>query len=245
MKAKLALLEASPSTSQSSKPFQSKNKGLVAKNFDWDEKEVSNVEEITQVRVLMALADYELSVGKNYDRNVQRLLEAHLAHNSSVQVNKIASLCEICSGPHYTQYYMENPEQAFVDYASSCTDEAADMEKDPASYLLVGKGFLATASAVIDCKKTKITVGEGVTRLIFEVKEIDLDGIGARHPYYAKKDFMDYHFPKDWEMARDAELNPFKDVLVLRRMVEFLGVVPINLKGNMWESKEPIDKRID
>nr|GEU34405.1 retrovirus-related Pol polyprotein from transposon TNT 1-94 [Tanacetum cinerariifolium] len=69
MKAKLALLEASPSTSQSLKPFQSKNKGLVAKTFDWDEKEVSNVEEITHVRVLMALADYELSVGKNYDCN--------------------------------------------------------------------------------------------------------------------------------------------------------------------------------
>ncbi|GKG35335.1 hypothetical protein Tco_0440489, partial [Tanacetum coccineum] len=32
MKAKLALLEASPSTSQTPKTFQSKNKGLVAKN---------------------------------------------------------------------------------------------------------------------------------------------------------------------------------------------------------------------
>ncbi|GJR32056.1 hypothetical protein Tco_1108288 [Tanacetum coccineum] len=34
MKAKLALLEASPLTSQFSKPFQSKNKGLVAETFD-------------------------------------------------------------------------------------------------------------------------------------------------------------------------------------------------------------------
>nr|GEZ94117.1 hypothetical protein [Tanacetum cinerariifolium] len=34
MKAKFALLEASPSTSQSPKPFQSKNKGLVAKTFN-------------------------------------------------------------------------------------------------------------------------------------------------------------------------------------------------------------------
>ncbi|GJX11384.1 MAK10-like protein [Tanacetum coccineum] len=40
------------------------------------------------------------------------------------QVNKITSSCEICSGPHDTQYCMENPEQAFVDYASSRTDEA-------------------------------------------------------------------------------------------------------------------------
>ncbi|GJY61460.1 MAK10-like protein [Tanacetum coccineum] len=49
-----------------------------------------------------------------------------------------------------------------------------DMKKDPTCPLLVGRGFLATASAVIDCKKAKIAVGEGVTRLIFGVKEIDL-----------------------------------------------------------------------
>ncbi|GKD45782.1 hypothetical protein Tco_1270427 [Tanacetum coccineum] len=41
-----------------------------------------------------------------------------------VLMNKIASSCEICSGPDDTQYCMENPEQAFVDYASSRTDEA-------------------------------------------------------------------------------------------------------------------------
>ncbi|GJV69251.1 hypothetical protein Tco_1484760 [Tanacetum coccineum] len=58
------------------------------------------------------------------EKQVQRLMEAHLAPKASVQVNKIASSCEICSGPHDTQYCMENLEQAFVDYASSCTDEA-------------------------------------------------------------------------------------------------------------------------
>ncbi|GJR71210.1 hypothetical protein Tco_0083575 [Tanacetum coccineum] len=46
-------------------------------------------------------------------------MEAHLAPKSSIQVNKIASSCEICSGPHDTKYCMENLEQAFVDYASS------------------------------------------------------------------------------------------------------------------------------
>ncbi|GJZ44572.1 hypothetical protein Tco_0591827 [Tanacetum coccineum] len=69
IKAKLALLEANPSTSQSPKPFQSKNKGLVAKTFDWDEEEVSDDEEMTHVKVLMALADDELAVGKNHARN--------------------------------------------------------------------------------------------------------------------------------------------------------------------------------
>ncbi|GKB15856.1 hypothetical protein Tco_0849779 [Tanacetum coccineum] len=58
------------------------------------------------------------------ENQVQRFMEAHLALNQFVQVNKIASSCEICSGPHDTQYCMENPEQDFVDYAYSRTDEA-------------------------------------------------------------------------------------------------------------------------
>ncbi|GKF52403.1 hypothetical protein Tco_0159313, partial [Tanacetum coccineum] len=57
------------------------------------------------------------------ENQVQRLMEAHLAPKQPVQVNKIISSCEICSGPYDTQYCMENPKQAFVDYASSHTDE--------------------------------------------------------------------------------------------------------------------------
>ncbi|GJT89209.1 hypothetical protein Tco_1070926 [Tanacetum coccineum] len=69
MKAKLALLEASPSSSQNPKDFQPKHKGLVAKTFDWDEEEVFDDEEVSQVKVLMALADDELTVGKSHARN--------------------------------------------------------------------------------------------------------------------------------------------------------------------------------
>ncbi|GJY84861.1 MAK10-like protein [Tanacetum coccineum] len=58
------------------------------------------------------------------ENQVQCLMEAYLATKSSIQVNKISSSREICSGPHDTQYWMENPEQAFVDYVSSRTDEA-------------------------------------------------------------------------------------------------------------------------
>ncbi|GJX43761.1 DNA damage-inducible protein 1-like protein [Tanacetum coccineum] len=49
-----------------------------------------------------------------------------------------------------------------------------DMDKDPTTSLLVGRGFLATSNAVIDYRKAQIAVGEGVTRLIFKVKKIDL-----------------------------------------------------------------------
>ncbi|GJT70596.1 transposon ty3-I gag-pol polyprotein isoform X1 [Tanacetum coccineum] len=51
-------------------------------------------------------------------------MEAHIDPKLPVQVNKIASSCEICSGPYDTQYCMENPEQAFVDYASLRINEA-------------------------------------------------------------------------------------------------------------------------
>ncbi|GJU18772.1 hypothetical protein Tco_1146738 [Tanacetum coccineum] len=58
------------------------------------------------------------------ENQVQCLMEAHLAPTQPTQVNKVTSLCEICSGPHDTQYCMENLEQAFVEYASSRTDKA-------------------------------------------------------------------------------------------------------------------------
>ncbi|GJY87050.1 MAK10-like protein [Tanacetum coccineum] len=292
------------------------------------------------------------------ENQVQCLMEAHLAPTQPTQVNKITTSCEIYSGPHDTQYCMEDPEQAFVEYASSRTDEAGgieadfkqqqsemtnkidtvlkaitdrivgalpsdmvknpklsttpilsaqetghifglvdrtksypirivkdvvvhieklkllndfsviDMKKDPETPLLVGRGFLATANAVIDCKMDKIVMGEGITRSVFRVKGGDLDeeeapywttlrkresykprplsdGIGAWTPYYARKDFLDYHLPREWEIARDAELNPFKDTLVIRRMIEFLGAIPINLKSNMWELEDLIKKPIN
>ncbi|GJX56884.1 DNA-directed DNA polymerase [Tanacetum coccineum] len=98
-----------------------------------------------------------------------------------------------------------------------------DMEREPTCPLLIGRGFLATVNAVIDRKKAKIAVGEGLTRPIFGVRELDFE----------------------WDIARDAKVNPFKDILVFRKMVEFLGVIPINLKGNMWESEDLVENNID
>ncbi|GKC19208.1 hypothetical protein Tco_1021358 [Tanacetum coccineum] len=290
------------------------------------------------------------------EHQVQRLMEAYIAPIQPTQVNNITSSCEICSGPRNTQYCMENPEQAFVEYASSRTDEVgglvsnfmasqdarlskfeadfkqqqiemtnkidtvlkaisdriagallsdtpqpateirtqqpeepektledefkdlhlnlpvlkvlahapmynAILEKyveslelgknrstfiqgempkkieDPRLFTLpLGRGFLATANAVIDYRKAKIVLGEGIT---------SSDGVGAQTPYYARKDFLDCHLPGEWEIARDAEINPFKDVLVFIRMVEFLGAIPINLKRNMWESEDLIRNPIN
>ncbi|GJV28320.1 hypothetical protein Tco_1384768 [Tanacetum coccineum] len=60
------------------------------------------------------------------ENQVQCLTEAHFARTQPTQVYKITTLCDICSGPHDAQYCMEDPEQAFVEYASSCTNEAVE-----------------------------------------------------------------------------------------------------------------------
>nr|GEY27636.1 MAK10-like protein [Tanacetum cinerariifolium] len=54
-----------------------------------------------------------------FENQVQHLIEAHLDLTQPTQVNKVTTSCEIYSGPHNTQNYMEDPEHAFVKYASS------------------------------------------------------------------------------------------------------------------------------
>nr|GEY69271.1 MAK10-like protein [Tanacetum cinerariifolium] len=61
------------------------------------------------------------------ENQVQHLMEAHLALTQPTQVNKVTTSCEICSGPHDTQYCMKDPEQAFVEYTSSRTDESGGL----------------------------------------------------------------------------------------------------------------------
>ncbi|GJZ37991.1 hypothetical protein Tco_0584182 [Tanacetum coccineum] len=65
------------------------------------------------------------SDGKLHDRNAKEswaLLEDLALYDN--EMSKITSSCEIFSGPHDTQYCIEDPEQAFVEYASSRIDEA-------------------------------------------------------------------------------------------------------------------------
>ncbi|GJT79675.1 MAK10-like protein [Tanacetum coccineum] len=97
-----------------------------------------------------------------------------------------------------------------------------DMEKDPMCPLLIGRGFLATTSAIIDYKKAKIAAGEGVTRSIFGVKEICLGHVDT--PYWTTL--------SKW---KSYESRPSTNYIA----------VPINIKGNMWESKDLIEKKID
>nr|GEU39496.1 retrovirus-related Pol polyprotein from transposon TNT 1-94 [Tanacetum cinerariifolium] len=57
--------------------------------------------------------------------STQRLETASQITRDTVTTHTKMALQDLkIAGPHDTQYCMENPEQAFVEYASSCTDEA-------------------------------------------------------------------------------------------------------------------------
>ncbi|GJU42806.1 hypothetical protein Tco_1195763 [Tanacetum coccineum] len=149
------------------------------------------------------------------------------------------------------------------------SEVSAKME-DPGLFILSCRlGDLKPFDTLADLgSKAKIAVGERITRSVFGVKGVNLgdeespywtmigkkesykprpssDGVGAQTPYYARKDFLDCHLLEEWKISRDDEINPFKDVLVFRRMVEFLGAIPINLKSNMWESEDLIENPIN
>ncbi|GKE45659.1 hypothetical protein Tco_1472943, partial [Tanacetum coccineum] len=94
----------------------------------YDNESWNDPREFAKPVKVISLPQHVLSTSDRHlielENQVQCLMEAHLAPKQYVQVNKITSSCEICSGPHDTQYCMENPEQTFIDYASSRTDEA-------------------------------------------------------------------------------------------------------------------------
>ncbi|GKB95955.1 hypothetical protein Tco_0982092 [Tanacetum coccineum] len=108
--------------------FSSKSKSFITMSIPPHDKPLTNrtvlVKAIYLPQDVPSTSDRRLIKLEN---QVQRLIEAHLAPKQPIQVNKITSSCEICSGPHDTQYCMENPEQAFINYASSRTDK--ELEK--------------------------------------------------------------------------------------------------------------------
>ncbi|GJT47199.1 hypothetical protein Tco_0955914 [Tanacetum coccineum] len=109
--------------------FGSKSKSFMTMSLPSQDKPLTNgrwdfaepVKAISLPQDVPSTSDRRLIELEN---QVQHLMEAHIAPMQLTQVNKITSSCEICSGPHDTQYCMQNPKQAFVEYVSSCTNEA-------------------------------------------------------------------------------------------------------------------------
>ncbi|GJR39864.1 hypothetical protein Tco_1215548 [Tanacetum coccineum] len=107
VKAKLELLEVGPSNTQPSKPFQTKNKGLVAETYDWDEEKVtSNDEEMVKVKVLMALSkDDKMAVGKSHARN-----DEWVNITMRKAINESLALTEASSDPESSKESVSEPQ---------------------------------------------------------------------------------------------------------------------------------------
>ncbi|GKC66002.1 hypothetical protein Tco_1098600 [Tanacetum coccineum] len=101
--------------------FGSKSKSSMTMSLPSQDEQLINRPAISLPQDVLSTSNRRLIELEN---QIQRLMEAHLALTQPTQVNKITSSYEICSGPHDTQYWMENPEQAFDEYASLRTDEA-------------------------------------------------------------------------------------------------------------------------
>nr|GEX70234.1 hypothetical protein [Tanacetum cinerariifolium] len=107
--------------------FGSKSKSFMTMSIPSQDEPLTNwpvVKAIALPQDVPSTSDLRLIELKN---QVQRLMKSHLASTQPTQVKKVTTSCEIRSGPHDTQYCMKDPEQAFVEYASSRTDEAGGM----------------------------------------------------------------------------------------------------------------------
>ncbi|GJZ87665.1 hypothetical protein Tco_0659275 [Tanacetum coccineum] len=126
------------------------------------------------------------------ENQVQRLMEAHLAPKKPIQVNKITSSCEIYSGPHDTQYCMENPEQAFVDYASSHTDDRrlsslrAQLRRQQDHVINKINILWRVFSKKLDDTSTRDTVGNSMAHMdvasIDQIRKEELQTKGIKSP---------------------------------------------------------------
>ncbi|GJV07135.1 MAK10-like protein [Tanacetum coccineum] len=129
------------------------------------------------------------------ENQVQRLMEAHLAPMQPTQVKKITASCEICSGPHDTQYCMEDPEQAFVEYASPRTDEAGYLEKEHTKSVYLRneedkkKGMEYVMSKILGFYKECLELGPEYVTGIDDKGEVTFGTIGIHGSIHLMKNW--------------------------------------------------------
>ncbi|GJR15580.1 hypothetical protein Tco_0798232 [Tanacetum coccineum] len=130
------------------------------------------------------------------------------------------------NGPHDIRYCMEDPEQAFVEYSSSRTDEAGGaLPKDTVKNLKLSTTLVLSARSypTEDPQCSTQTYGSiNAITIHTEQQSASYDDGEKENKEEDEdlKDFLDCHLPGEWEISRDAELNPFKDTLVFRRMID-------------------------
>nr|GEY27510.1 MAK10-like protein [Tanacetum cinerariifolium] len=108
------------------------------------------------------------------ENQVQRLMELILLRYNLLNWTKSLSHVRSAVVPTISGKILKDVEVYIAKLKLLDEFYVIDMKKDPETPLLVGRGFLATVNAIIDCRMAKIAVGEGITRSVFGVKEVDL-----------------------------------------------------------------------
>ncbi|GJU85457.1 hypothetical protein Tco_1293003 [Tanacetum coccineum] len=102
-----------------------------------------------------------------------------------------------------------------------------DISVDPELPLLLGRPFLRTCGAIIDMGRGTLCIDDGV----------------IRHTYFPKPRSKSYvetfemEGEDDWLKkfkAMEAYFNPFKNIIVFKKLVDFLGSLPVQLKNIDW-----------
>ncbi|GJT60733.1 hypothetical protein Tco_1004266 [Tanacetum coccineum] len=150
------------------------------------------------------------------EHQVQRLMEAYIALMQPTQVNKITSSCEIDELKDLHLNLSVLKVLAHAPMYNAILDkyvESLELGKNGSAFI---QGEMP--KKIEDPGLFTLPLGEGITRSVFGVKGIELgqeeapywttlgkresykprpssDGVGARTPYYARKDFLDCHLP--------------------------------------------------
>ncbi|GJT45325.1 reverse transcriptase domain-containing protein [Tanacetum coccineum] len=188
-------------------------------NESWNDPRdfAKSVKAIALPQDVLSTFDRSLIELKN---QVQRLMEAHLALTQPTEVNKFTTSCEICSGPHDTQYCMKNPEQAFVKYVSSHTDEARGIDfmgpfpsSNENKYILVAIDYVskwveAHAFPTSDARNIVNFLRRLFAR--FEIPKALISDRGTHFYNYQIEKAMKRNNKKDWSYKLDDALWAFR-----------------------------------
>ncbi|GJS96620.1 putative ribonuclease H-like domain-containing protein [Tanacetum coccineum] len=134
-----------------------------------------------------------------------------------------------------------------------------DITVDRELPLLLGRPFLRTCGTLIDMGKGTMTIDYGVIKQTYYLKpraksyfhnfdmDEDEDWLGFfevgrdedGNPKYGLVDpsFLDIEDEMERALAMEAYFNPFKNIIVFKKLIDFLGSLPVQLKNMDWCSE--------
>ncbi|GKA92302.1 hypothetical protein Tco_0814227 [Tanacetum coccineum] len=131
-----------------------------------------------------------------------------------------------------------------------------DIPVDPELPLLLGRPFLRTCGAIIDMGRGTLCIDDGVIRHTYfpkprsksYVEAFEMEGeddwlgsfeVGRDEDGNVKygpvaPSFIDIEDDMERALAMEAYFNPFKNVIVFKKLVDFLGSLSVQLKNLDW-----------